>query len=535
MKGKIKLLEFNNVSITLLKDGRPIVKDFTFVLHQGEKIAIIGEEGNGKSTLLKSVVHRQSVEKYATVKGTINTQGKHIGYLEQALDPKWNNEPTINFFLKDFPDDELDYDNYNLINDIYSYIAKFGLRESILDDNEIIGNLSGGEKVKLQIIKILCHKPDILLMDEPTNDIDIDTLEWLENFINNASTPILYVSHDETLLDHTATGIIHLEQIKRKTECRHTIAYVPYKEYIDQRIRRLSHQEQVAKKERSDYNKQMAGFREVYQKVEHQQNTITRADPHGAALLKKKMKSLKSQEKRYEREKSEFVEMPDVEEAINLQNANIEKIPNGKNILNLALPSLTVNGNELAKNINLMVFGREHIVIIGHNGSGKTTLIKHIYDILQQKNDIKLGYMPQDYEDLLDAEMSPIDLLTKNNKTKEFMTKARTYLGSLKFTPEEVTNKIKYLSGGQKAKLLLLKLILDEANVLILDEPTRNLSPLSNPVIRKLLQDFPGTIISVSHDRKYIEEVCNKIYELTPNGLIFRNTYKKNNQVISFN
>ena len=247
------------------------------------------------------------------------------------------------------------------------------------------------------------------------------------------------------------------------------------------------------------------------------------------------MKSLKSQEKRYEREKSEFVEMPDVEEAINLQNASIEKIPNGKNILNLALPSLTVNGNELAKNINLMVFGREHIVIIGHNGSGKTTLIKHIYDILQQKNDIKLGYMPQDYEDLLDAEMSPIDLLTKNNKTKEFMTKARTYLGSLKFTPEEVTNKIKYLSGGQKAKLLLLKLILDEANVLILDEPTRNLSPLSNPVIRKLLQDFPGTIISVSHDRKYIEEVCDKIYELTPNGLIFRNTYKKNNQVISFN
>ena len=174
-------------------------------------------------------------------------------------------------------------------------------------------------------------------------------------------------------------------------------------------------------------------------------------------------------------------------------------------------------------------------IISGFLGAGKTTLIKHIYDILQQKNDIKLGYMPQDYEDLLDAEMSPIDLLTKNNKTKEFMTKARTYLGSLKFTPEEVTNKIKYLSGGQKAKLLLLKLILDEANVLILDEPTRNLSPLSNPVIRKLLQDFPGTIISVSHDRKYIEEVCDKIYELTPNGLIFRNTYKKNNQVISFN
>lgn len=524
------MLEFNNVSISLTKDNRPIVKKFTFVLHPNEKIAIIGEEGNGKSTLLKAIVNRSLVETYAEVSGKINTDGLHIGYLEQSLDSNWNNEPVINYFLKPSPFEEIDYDNYNLISDMYSYIAKFGLRENILDDEELIGHLSGGEKVKLQLVKILCHKPDVLLLDEPTNDIDIETLEWLENFINQATTPVLYVSHDETLLERTATGIIHLEQIKRKTDCRHTISYMTYSEYISARARNLSHQEQVAKKERTDYNKQMAGFREVYQKVEHQQNTITRADPHGAALLKKKMKSLKSQEKRYEREKSEFTEIPDVEEAINIKNSDIESIPNGKVILELDLPSLNVSGKELSKNINLTVRGAEHIVIIGHNGCGKTTLMKSIYDILSKKDDIHLGYMPQNYEELLDLEKTPVEMLTTNDVSKEFVTKVRTYLGSLKFTEEEVLNKIKYLSGGQKAKLLILKLILDASNVLILDEPTRNLSPLSNPVIRQTLKDFNGTIISVSHDRKYIEEVCDKIYELTPNGLIHKTSYENSNK-----
>ena len=514
------MLEFNNVSITLINNNRPIIKDFSFVLHPKEKIAIIGEEGNGKSTLLKLVVDSKKVEEYASVKGNINTHNMTIGYLEQNLDTRWYNDSPLNFFLKKEPSDELDYDNYNLLNDFYSYIAKFNIRKSVLNDNEVMGNLSGGEKVKLQLIKILCHNPDILLLDEPTNDIDIDTLKWLEDFINKTEKPILYISHDETLLERTATGIIHLEQIKRKTECRHTISYGSYKEYIDQRIRNLSHQEQVAKKERNDYNKQIASFKEVFQKVEYQQNTITRADPHGAALLKKKMKSLKSQEKRYEREKNDFTKMPDDEEAINLQNAEIEKIPNGKIILDLNLSHLKVGNIILSRNIKLLVKGKSHLVIIGQNGSGKSTLIKEIYQILSQRKDIILGYMPQNYEDLLDLEMTPIDYLSKKDTSKDFITKARIYLGSLKFKDEEVTSKIKLLSGGQKAKLLLLKLILEKSNVLLLDEPTRNLSPLSNPVIRKLLKNFDGTIISVSHDRKYIDEVCPNIYELTKEGLI---------------
>ncbi|MEE1311181.1 MAG: ATP-binding cassette domain-containing protein [Collinsella sp.] len=160
----------------------------------------------------------------------------------------------------------------------------------------------------------------------------------------------------------------------------------------------------------------------------------------------------------------------------------------------------------------------EKICMIGANGAGKTTLLKKIAEELLNRNDIKAEYMPQTYEDLLDLDVTPVDYLDKTGD-KEERTRIRTYLGSLKYTPDEMEHPIRELSGGQKAKVLLLRMSLSGANVLILDEPTRNFSPLSGPVIRKMLREFPGAVISISHDRKYIEEVCDKIYQLNPNGL----------------
>lgn len=155
---------------------------------------------------------------------------------------------------------------------------------------------------------------------------------------------------------------------------------------------------------------------------------------------------------------------------------------------------------------------------IGPTGAVKTTLLKKIAEELLNRNDIKAEYMPQTYEDLLDLDVTPVDYLDKTGD-KEERTRIRTYLGSLKYTPDEMEHPIRELSGGQKAKVLLLRMSLSGANVLILDEPTRNFSPLSGPVIRKMLREFPGAVISISHDRKYIEEVCDKIYQLNPNGL----------------
>lgn len=172
----------------------------------------------------------------------------------------------------------------------------------------------------------------------------------------------------------------------------------------------------------------------------------------------------------------------------------------------------------LAEGIHLKIKGSEKICMIGANGAGKTTLLKKIAEELLNRNDIKAEYMPQTYEDLLDLDVTPVDYLDKTGD-KEERTRIRTYLGSLKYTPDEMEHPIRELSGGQKAKVLLLRMSLSGANVLILDEPTRNFSPLSGPVIRKMLREFPGAVISISHDRKYIEEVCDKIYQLNPNGL----------------
>ena len=189
-------------------------------------------------------------------------------------------------------------------------------------------------------------------------------------------------------------------------------------------------------------------------------------------------------------------------------------------VIEYTLAKLTTRDEKriLAEDINLKIRGSEKICIIGANGVGKTTLLRKIAEELSQRDDIKAEYMPQNYEEILDLDMTPVDFLDKSGD-KEERTRIRTYLGSLKYTADEMEHPIRELSGGQKAKVLLLSMSLSGANVLILDEPTRNFSPLSGPVIRKMLREFPGAIISISHDRRYIDEVCDKIYELDYSGL----------------
>ena len=218
--------------------------------------------------------------------------------------------------------------------------------------------------------------------------------------------------------------------------------------------------------------------------------------------------------------------LPDIEESINFSFEEVE-IPKTKKIINISLKELKVKDKILSKNIELEIIGNPHVCIIGQNGVGKSTLIKEIYNTLRTRTDIKVGYMPQNYEDILKEYDKVIDFIAPSGK-KEDVTKARMYLGNMNVTREEMEGKIAELSNGTKAKLILMKLVLEKSNVLLLDEPTRNVSPLSNPVIRKVLKEFKGTIISVSHDRKYIEEVIDKLYTLTPNGLILEKLWYTN-------
>lgn len=195
-------------------------------------------------------------------------------------------------------------------------------------------------------------------------------------------------------------------------------------------------------------------------------------------------------------------------------------MPAGKNVLDFTLVRLCTPDNSrlLAENIHLQLHGSRKICIVGKNGCGKTTLLRKIADQLLKRTDIHAEYMPQHYEDLLNLQMNPIEYLNQSGDKAEG-TKIRTFLGALRYTADEMEHPIAELSGGQKAKVFLLKMSMSGANILILDEPTRNFSPLSSPVIRKMLSEFPGAIISISHHRKYIQEVCDTVYSLTKDGL----------------
>ncbi len=506
------MLQVKNLNVYHKKDLRPLVTKLSFTLGDGDKAAIIGEEGNGKSTLLKLLCDPALIENYAEYDGEIVKNHVICGYLAQELAPE-DREKTVYEFLSDQPAFlETDY------RELASLAGKLGISPDMLYSDTRMQHLSGGEKVKIQLVRIMSRQPNLFLLDEPSNDIDIDTLKWLEDFINGCSFPVLYISHDETLLEHTANMVIHMEQLKRKTESHCAVLRTDYRNYVTQRREGLERQERLAREEKAAYEKQQEKFRRIHDKVEYQQDTISRQNPSGARLLKKKMHAVKSMQRRFEREAENMTQRPETEDAIFFRFAAGEGIPAGKWVIDYQLPLLTAGEKQLARNIRLQIRGSEKVCIIGKNGVGKTTLLRKIAEELLARTDISAAYMPQNYEELLALDATPVEYLSQT-WDKEENTRIRTYLGSMKYTMQEMDHAIRDLSGGQKAKLLLLKMSMEHRNVLILDEPTRNFSPLSGPVIRELIRNFPGAVISVSHDRKYIGEVCDRVLELDHDGL----------------
>ena len=513
------MLELKNICITLTQTGRKLFDNFNFTLNAGEKAVVIGEEGNGKSTLIQMIYDPALIEGYCEYSGQIIKKGA-LAYLPQLFPVEF-----IDFTVGEYAGEAREQSP--------EVWTRLGLDYEALA-GQSIATLSGGEKIKIQLAKILMTQPDILLLDEPTNDIDIETLSWLEDFIESSKQAVLFISHDETLIERCANTIIHIEQLVRKTKPKVSVARYsdflpkgkeesPYRQYVRSRSLAFGKQMQVAKKQRSDHKSQMDRWRQIYSRVDHEQRRISRQDPAGARLLKKKMKSVKSTGKRLEREAEDFIDIPQMEEAILTKFDAGIALPTGKVVLDMQLPLLQTN-RILARDINLKVMGGEKVGIYGKNGAGKTTLLREIWDILRDRKDITASYMPQDYREVLDHDLSAIEFLAEDAK-KESIQQVRTFLGSMKFTHEEMTEPINALSGGQRAKVLFLDMVLKKADVLVLDEPTRNFSPLSGPVIRETLKEFGGTIISVSHDRKYLDEVCNRVYLLDAGGLALRLPY----------
>ncbi|MBR1651635.1 MAG: ABC-F family ATP-binding cassette domain-containing protein [Lachnospiraceae bacterium] len=512
------MLQIKNLTITHKKDLRTILDKFSIVLNAGDKAVIIGEEGNGKSTLMKWIYDPEMVDDYTECTGERISGGETFGYLPQEL-PEADKEKTLYEY---FAESEFFFDKNP--RELSELASNYKVPVDFFYSDQAMGSLSGGEKVKAQLMRLLMDNPTVLLLDEPSNDIDISTLELLEKLINGFEGIVLYISHDETLIENTANVIIHLEQIKRKTKSRFTIVKDGYRNYIEQRDEAFARQEQQALNDQREKKIRDDKFNRVYNSVEHALSNVSRQDPSTAKNLKDKMHTVKAMGKRFEREDENMTEMPQKEEAIFFKLGTKDAaMPVGKTVIEYSLDVLKTPDKTrgLSKDIFLRVRGPERICIVGTNGVGKTTLLKKIAEDLLERKDLRAEYMPQNYEDLLDMDITPVEFLDSTGD-KEIRTRIRTYLGALKYTADEMDHPIRELSGGQKAKVLLLKMSLSDANVLILDEPTRNFSPLSGPVIRKMIASFPGAVISISHDRKYIDEVCTKVYELTENGLQVR-------------
>lgn len=526
------MLIISNLSLILKKDLRVLIKDFSLTVNKKDKIGIIGEEGNGKSSLLKAIYNQEEASKYLEIKGTINIKNEKIGYLPQMFEKELL-EKSVNELLNEKIDYSLlDYKKY------YFYIDKFNLdEEKLLSSSLLVGNLSGGERIKLFLLIELMKEPTVLLLDEPSNDLDLLSLNLLEELIINLDIPVIFISHDEHFLSRCANRIVHIESLKSKSEARVNVKNLSYDDYYQTREDFLDKNIKEFNKDKENFEKKIEKYNRVYQSVNYALNTVSRQAPSVAKNLKDKMHSIKSMEKRYIKEKENLTQKYEVEDAINLKFDNLDKGKSGssnskinylvdvnKEVLDLNIDSLKVNSGItlIDKQISLYIKGAKKVALIGENGVGKTTLLRLIYHELKKNTSLKVGYMSQNYEDELLNYLSPLDYLSKtlNVSNKEDLTKIQTYLGSLKLTYEEMNRSISSLSGGEKAKIFFAKLILEKDNVMLLDEPTRNISPLSNKAFINSIKEYNGVLIAVSHDRNFVYQVFDDIYELDKeNGL----------------
>ena len=500
------MIQIHKLTITHNKDLRNLVSDLTMVIREGEKVAIIGEEGNGKSTLLQTLMGKQPLD--FTISGRIHSDFGPYSYIPQSLPADLKTLSLHDYFFSG--QDNLDYSR------IYRFAEELQFDSDRFASQQLIGSLSGGEALKVQLIHELAKPFEILFLDEPSNDLDLETVDWLKGQIQKMRQTVIFISHDEDFLSQTADTIVHLRLVKHRKEAETLVEHLDYDRYSEQRKAHFAKQSQQATNDQRAYDKTMEKHRRVKQNVENALRN-TKNDVAGR-LLAKKMKTVLSQEKRYEKAAQSMTQKPLEEEQIQLFFSDIEPLATSKVLVRLEKETLSIGKRILAQGLQLTVRGQEKIGIIGPNGVGKSTLLAKLQQLLSDKREISLGFMPQDYQEKLNLDLSPVEFLSQTGH-KEELQKIQSHLASLNFSYPEMHHQIRSLSGGQQGKLLLLNLVLRKPNFLLLDEPTRNFSPTSQPEIRKLFANYPGGLITVSHDRRFLKKVCNSIYRLTKNGL----------------
>lgn len=503
-----------------------ILKDITLDIQQNERIAIVGRNGCGKSTLLKIMAGELSYDGGKIFK----RKNLSIGYLAQhtnlhSNETIWNEMKNIFHSLleqesklreieeqmKHFKDvshqkykhllttyDELQQSfersgGYEYETHIKTVLSGLDFHEQ--DYNVKVSTLSGGEKTRLALGKLLLQQPDLLILDEPTNHLDVQSMTWLESYLNNYSGAIVIVSHDRYFLEQTVTTIYELAN----TEIKKYVGN--YANYLQKR--------------KNDYEKQLRAY-------EQQQKEIKRAEEFIARNIANAATSGRAQSRRKQLERMEKIAKPLLDSASTSFSFSIQQ-QTGNDVLKVRDVSYGYNDINLFTNIQLYVRRKDRIAIIGPNGIGKTTFLKLITKDLTPKSgqieygaNVQIGYYSQEQEQLNPKKDVLHELWDQYPQVKE--RDIRTVLGNFLFTGDDVFKQVHSLSGGEKARLALAKLMMQQANVLVLDEPTNHLDIDSKEVLEAALNDYPGTIIFVSHDRYFINKLANRVVELTKHG-----------------
>lgn len=507
--------------------GETLFKNITFSIDEKDKIGVIGINGAGKTTLIKMLLEEEEndVDPTTNQRGIISKKGNlKIGYLSQNINLNPNNtifDELMLVFGKVMEDHKkiqelslrinIEPENFDSIMEELAvvttryeqeegYAIEYKVKQvlnglSISEDlwQQRIGDLSGGQKSRTALGKILLEEPELLILDEPTNHLDLLAIEWLEKFLKDYNKAVMVVSHDRYFLDNVVGRIFEIEGHTLKTYKGNFTEYTIQKEiYLSGAIK---------------------AFEKEQEKIKQMEEYIRR---YKAGIKSKQARGRESFLNRMEKMENPVVNVRKMKLKFDIERPSVDRV------LKIEKLSKSYDGKKIFQNLNLEIFRGERVGLIGKNGVGKSTLLKIINGMEKADSGkitigdkVTIGYYDQNHQGL-DEKVSILNEFMFNYPMSE--EDVRRLAGGFLFPEEDVFKIIGSLSGGEKARVTLMKLILKKANFLVLDEPTNHLDIYSREVLEEALEDYQGTILIVSHDRYFLEGIVNTIYEITEDG-----------------
>ena len=519
------MISANNISVFF--GGQELFENVSFMVNKGDRIGLVGKNGAGKSTLLRILSGEQSPNE-----GSISSPNDStLGYLRQDLDFEEGRtvqqeaelafkeikelEEKINAINLEMSE-RADYEtesymqlitDLNELNERYGLLGGYTIQSEMsqvllglgfqLDDfSRQTNEFSGGWRMRLELAKILLSKPDVLLLDEPTNHLDIESIVWLESWLKNYSGAVVLVSHDRAFLDAVTNRTIDLILGKANDY------KASYSKYVE--LRKDRQEKQIQSKKNQD--KEVKQTKMLIDKFRYKKSK--------AAFAQSLIKKL---------DKMEMIEVEQDETAT--MHFKFPPAPHsGKVTLKVNEVSKSYDELEVLKGIDLLLERGEKIAFVGKNGEGKTTLAKIIVNSIpfdgqvEYGHQVKVGYYAQNQSDLLDENKTILQVV-EDAANDHSRPRVRDMLGSFLFSGDAAQKKIKVLSGGERARVALCKLLLEPVNLLIMDEPTNHLDMVSKDILKNALNNYDGTLIIVSHDRDFLQGLSEKVYEFKDHGI----------------